>query len=86
LVAFFLYLAVILGIGFFFSKKTKTLNSYYPGNRSMNKWVVAMSAQASDMSGGLLMGLSGSIYGSGFRLSTLRVKLRKPQANLQRRS
>ena len=51
LLAFILYLAVMLGIGIFFSKKATNLNSYYLGNRGMNKWVVAMSAQASDMSG-----------------------------------
>lgn len=62
---FIVYLLLMLGIGFYFSKKANSLNSYYLGNRSMNKWVVAMSAQASDMSGWLLMGLPGAIYVSG---------------------
>lgn len=63
---FILYLAMMLGIGFYFSKKANSLNAYYLGNRGMNKWVVAMSAQASDMSGWLLMGLPGAIFVSGF--------------------
>lgn len=65
IIVFVLYLVLMLGIGFYFSRRANSLNSYYLGNRSMNKWVVAMSAQASDMSGWLLMGLPGAIYLSG---------------------
>ena len=60
------YLAVVLGIGFFFSNRQETLGDYYLGGRHMNKWVVALSAQASDMSGWLLMGLPGAVYVGGF--------------------
>lgn len=66
LTVFILYLLMMLGIGAYFSKKANSLNAYYLGNRSMNKWVVAMSAQASDMSGWMLMGLPGAIFVSGF--------------------
>lgn len=75
IIVFVLYLLMMLGIGFYFSKKTSSLNSYYLGNRSMNKWVVAMSAQASDMSGWLLMGLPGAIYLSGFSEAWIAVGL-----------
>lgn len=64
--AFIGYLLLMLGIGFFFSKRQETLGDYYLGGRRMNKWVVALSAQASDMSGWLLMGLPGAIYVGGF--------------------
>lgn len=60
------YLVLMLGIGFFFSNKQDSLDDYYLGGRRMNKWVVALSAQASDMSGWLLMGLPGAIYVGGF--------------------
>ena len=60
------YLALMLWIGFFFSKRQESLGDYYLGGRKMNKWVVALSAQASDMSGWLLMGLPGAIYVGGF--------------------
>ena len=60
------YLIVMLWIGFFFSKKQSDLGDYYLGGRKMNKWVVALSAQASDMSGWLLMGLPGALYLGGF--------------------
>ena len=64
--AFAGYLALMLGIGFFFSKRQENLGDYYLGGRKMNKWVVALSAQASDMSGWLLMGLPGALYVGGF--------------------
>ena len=64
--AFAGYLALMLWIGFFFSKRQESLGDYYLGGRKMNKWVVALSAQASDMSGWLLMGLPGAIYLGGF--------------------
>lgn len=64
--AFAVYLLLMLFIGFIFSKKVNNLDEYYLGGRKMNKWVVALSAQASDMSGWLLMGLPGAIYVAGF--------------------
>ena len=60
------YLALMLWFGFFFSKRQESLGDYYLGGRKMNKWVVALSAQASDMSGWLLMGLPGAIFLGGF--------------------
>lgn len=60
------YLMMMLAIGFIFSKRQESLGDYYLGGRKMNKWVVALSAQASDMSGWLLMGLPGAIYVGGF--------------------
>ena len=46
-------------------KKTKNTEDYFLGGRGLNGWVAALSAQASDMSGWLLMGLPGSIYAFG---------------------
>ncbi len=73
--AFVVYLIIMLGIGFLFSKKSSTLGDYYLGDRKMNKWVVALSAQASDMSGWLLMGLPGAVYASGLSASWIGVGL-----------
>ncbi|MGN0847236.1 MAG: sodium/proline symporter PutP [Kiritimatiellia bacterium] len=64
--SFVLYLVLMLGIGFVFSKKQESMGDYFLGGRKMNKWVVALSAQASDMSGWLLMGLPGAVYLAGF--------------------
>ncbi len=67
LVAFVCYFLVVLGIGLFFFFKSKGENEkdYFLGGRSMGPWVTALSAQASDMSGWLLMGFPGSILAFG---------------------
>lgn len=65
--AFILYFVLILGIGIYFFAKSKGNDEkdYFLGGRSMGPWVTAMSAQASDMSGWLLMGFPGSILAFG---------------------
>lgn len=63
--SFTVYLVLMLAIGFAFSGQQEDLGDYYLGGRRMNKWVVALSAQASDMSGWLLMGLPGAIFVAG---------------------
>ena len=56
LAAFVFYLAVMLLIGVLYFKRTKNTEDYFLGGRSLGGWVAALSAQASDMSGWLLMG------------------------------
>lgn len=56
------YLAVMVGIGVKFYSKTDSLSDYILGGRKLGSWVTAMSAQASDMSGWLLIGLPGTAY------------------------
>ena len=67
LLAFILYFALVLAIGlfFFFRSKGAGEKDYFLGGRAMGPWVAAMSAQASDMSGWLLMGFPGSILAFG---------------------
>ena len=38
------YLALMLTIGFLFSKRQESLGDYYLGGRKMNKWVLASNA------------------------------------------
>ncbi|MBR6528588.1 MAG: sodium/proline symporter [Firmicutes bacterium] len=67
--AFALYFVLIVGIGVYFFLKDRHSNDekeFFIGGRSMGPWVTAMSAQASDMSAWLLMGLPGSIMAFGF--------------------
>ncbi len=66
--AFVLYFVLMLGIGvfFFFREKGAGEKEYFLGGRHMGPWVTAMSAQASDMSAWMLMGLPGSILAFGF--------------------
>ena len=66
--AFVLYFVLVLSIGFIFFFKEKSKNGekdYFLGGRQMGPWVTAMSAQASDMSAWLLMGLPGSVLAFG---------------------
>ncbi len=66
LITMVLYMAVVVGIGLFCAKKAnKNSENYFLGGRSLGPWVTAMSAEASDMSGWLLMGLPGLAYWCG---------------------
>ncbi len=59
LITIIVYLGGTIGIGFYFSKKNKSTTDFYLGNRRLGPLVTAMSAEASDMSAYLLMGLPG---------------------------
>ncbi|MDY6933324.1 MAG: sodium/proline symporter PutP [Spirochaetota bacterium] len=62
---FLIYFSLLLGTGIFFYKRTQNIGDYILGGRGLGKWITAFSAQASDMSGWLLMGLPGAIYFDG---------------------
>ncbi len=64
-VSFIGYLVLMVIIGLVFCSKNNTLSEYLLGGRGLGSWVTAISAQASDMSGWLLMGLPGAIYLGG---------------------
>lgn len=60
------YMAIVIIIGIAFAKKAnKNTDSYFLGGRTLGPWVTAMSAEASDMSGWLLMGLPSVAYWCG---------------------
>ena len=65
LITFIAYFIVLLSIGFCFYRRSASIEDYLLGGRGMGSWVTAFSAQASDMSGWLLMGLPGAIYLAG---------------------
>lgn len=65
IITFVAYLVLLLGIGFYFYRRNESIEEYLLGGRRMGVWVTALSAQASDMSGWLLMALPGAIYASG---------------------
>ncbi len=64
-VAIVVYLAMMLFIGFRMSNKNKNTDDFYLGGRKLGPLVTAMSAEASDMSSWLLMGLPGVAYLTG---------------------
>jgi sodium/proline symporter len=59
LLSIVVYMAAIIWIGIWFSKKNKSTDDFYLGGRKLGPFVTAMSAEASDMSSWLLMGLPG---------------------------
>lgn len=63
--AFVVYFAVMIAVGFFYMKKNRNASDYILGGRKLHRYVSAMSAEASDMSGWLLLGLPGLAYASG---------------------
>lgn len=65
IIAIAVYLIGMIFIGIRFSNQNKNSEDFYLGGRKMGPLVVAMSAEASDMSSWLLMGLPGVAYLSG---------------------
>lgn len=65
MISIVVYLAMVLIVGVVFSRKTKNVGDFYLGGRKLGPLVTAMSAEASDMSSYLLMGLPGLAYLSG---------------------
>lgn len=75
LIAFVVYFLIILGIGIFSFKKSKNVSDYFLGGRQLGTWATAISAQASDMSGWLLLGLPGAVFLSGLTESWIAIGL-----------
>jgi len=69
--SFAVYLVVVLVIGVIAWRRTRDLKDYILGGRRLGRWVTALSAQASDMSGWLLLGLPGYAYLAGLESAWL---------------
>lgn len=65
MVAITIYLIAMVAIGIYCSRKNENVGDFYLGGRKLGPFVTAMSAEASDMSSWLLMGLPGVAYLSG---------------------
>ncbi len=75
LITFGVYFVFLMAIGVYFYRKTDNIEDYLLGGRGMGKWVTALSAQASDMSGWLLMGLPGAVLVAGISQSWIAIGL-----------
>lgn len=64
-ISFVFYLLAMIGVGIYFYNRSKLFADYILAGRGLNYWVTSLSAQASDMSGWLLMGLPGYAFVSG---------------------
>lgn len=65
LISIVAYLIFVIAIGIYFTKKNNNVGDFYLGGRKLGPFVTAMSAEASDMSSWLLMGLPGVAYLTG---------------------
>lgn len=74
-ITFIIYLIGMLVIGLITYRMTNTLSDYVLGGRKLNSWVASMSAQASDMSGWLLLGLPGAAYASGMGMWSIWISI-----------
>ncbi len=70
LVTIIMYLVMMIVIGAIFSKKNKSTDDFYLGGRKLGPLVTAMSAEASDMSSWLLLGLPGLALITGLAEAT----------------
>jgi len=75
ILAFAAYMIMMIVIGAAYMKKTNNSEDYFLGGRGLGAWVAALSAQASDMSGWLLMGLPGAVYALGTGQSWIAIGL-----------
>lgn len=72
---FVVYLLFLLAVGWYFYRRTASIEGYILGGRGLGSWVTALSAQASDMSGWLLMGLPGAVYLGGMNEAWIAIGL-----------
>ena len=73
--AFIVYLGLMMAIGVYYYRRTRNMADYILGNRKLGAWVTSMSAEASDMSGWMLMGLPGYAYVAGLNAGWIAVGL-----------
>ena len=64
-ISFIIYLALMMAIGIYYYRRTQNISDYILGSRGLGAWVTSMSAEASDMSGWMLMGVPGAAYVAG---------------------
>lgn len=72
---FVLYFVVLLVIGVWVYKRTHTLEDFLLGGRGRNTLTAALSPQASDMSGWLLLGFPGAVYAAGIGVTWIAIGL-----------
>ena len=71
--AFVFYIGLMMAIGVYYYRQTKNMSDYFLGNRRLGAWVTSLSAEASDMSGWMLMGVPGFAYLAGLNAGWIAV-------------
>jgi sodium/proline symporter len=59
LIVLALYFSILLGIGFFASKRVSNISDYFVGGKKLGYWIAALSARSTGESGWLLIGVTG---------------------------
>ena len=81
IIAILIYFMVVLIIGFSYARRAnKSSSEYFLGGRKVGPWFTALSAEASDMSGYLLMGLPGLAYFTGWHSAPTSTGCSSPSA------
>ena len=75
IIAFLIYVSIVLAIGFYAYVRTKSAGDYFLGGRQLSPTVAAISAGASDMSGWVLLGLPGYAYLAGLEAAWISIGL-----------
>ena len=75
MLAFLIYVTIVLSIGFYAYLRTKNATDYFLGGRKLSASVSAISAGASDMSGWVLLGLPGYAYLAGLEAAWISIGL-----------
>ena len=75
IIAFLIYVGIVLAIGFYAYVRTKSARDYFLGGRQLSPTVAAISAGASDMSGWVLLGLPGYAYLAGLETAWISIGL-----------
>lgn len=70
---FILYIGLMMAIGVYYYRRTRNMSDYFLGNRKLGAWVTSLSAEASDMSGWMLMGVPGFAYLAGLNAGWIAV-------------
>ena len=65
IITFVVYMLLMMSIGVYYYHRTRNMSDYFLGNRKLGAWVTSLSAEASDMSGWMLMGVPGFAYVAG---------------------
>ena len=71
--AFIIYIALMMCIGVYYYRRTHNMSDYFLGSRKLGAWVTSLSAEASDMSGWMLMGVPGFAYLAGLNAGWIAV-------------
>ena len=70
---FVLYIGIMMAIGVYYYRRTRNMSDYFLGNHKLGAWVTSLSAEASDMSGWMLMGVPGFAYLAGLNAGWIAV-------------